>query len=182
MPRLSADQWETIRAEREAGASFGDLAAKHGVTKTAIVNRSTREGWGDGQDVAEVIRRKVTEKVTGVTGANPAKKAAAIEAAADVGAAVILKHQSEWSDHRERFGSVPSAGITPDLNADGRPDAEEVVKVIRIDIEATKLAKLAAEMLKIRQEGERKAYGLEKEQPQGGASQAPVIYLPANGR
>ena len=40
MPRLSSDQWESIRAEREAGASFGDLAQKYGVDKAAIVRRA----------------------------------------------------------------------------------------------------------------------------------------------
>jgi hypothetical protein len=29
MPRLSADQWETVRAEREAGVSFPEIAPGH---------------------------------------------------------------------------------------------------------------------------------------------------------
>jgi hypothetical protein len=59
--------------------------------------------------------------------------------------------------------------------------AEQRVGVIRADFEAAKLAKISAEMLKIRQEGERKAHGLEREQPPS-PGQAPVVYLPSNGR
>ena len=177
MPRLSADIWETIRAEREAGASFADLAAKHGVTYQAIQKRAKAEGWSDGQDVAEVVRRKVAEKVVSVVPHNQKASAAAIEAAAEAGADIIRTHQAEWLEHRQRFGSVPSAMI--DLPDDAK--AEQRVGVIRADFEAAKLAKISAEMLKIRQEGERKAHGLEREQlPNPG--QAPVVYLPSNGR
>lgn len=138
MPRLTADQWQSIRAEREAGATFDSLAAKNGVSKTAIVKKSNGEGWGDGSDLAEVIRRKVTEKVTGiVTSANPKKKAEAIDDAAEKAAAVIEQHRNEWKDHRVRFGSTTA------------------------DFEDGKLAKINAEMLKIRQSGERLAYGLD---------------------
>jgi hypothetical protein len=86
-----------------------------------------------------LIRRKVTEKVSGVvTAENPKKRAAAIDAAADRSAEVVRRHQAEWEDHRARFGSVPA------------------------DFDDGKLAKISAEMLKIRQEGERRAWGLDE--------------------
>lgn len=138
MPRLTADQWESVRAEREAGASFPEMAAKWGVSHQAIQKRAKAEGWGDGQDVGEAIRKKVAEKVAGVVaGCNPKKKAEAIDAAASRAAAVVELHQQEWGDHRSQFGSVPA------------------------DFEEGKLAKISAEMLKIRQEGERRAHGLD---------------------
>jgi hypothetical protein len=138
MPRLTADQWESIRAEREAGASFPELAAKWGVSHQAIQKRAKAEGWGDGSDVADVIRRKVAEKVAGVVATyNPKKRAQAIDSAADRAAEVVRKHQAEWEEHRTRFGSVPA------------------------DFDDGKLAKISAEMLKIRQEGERRAWGLD---------------------
>jgi hypothetical protein len=138
MPRLTADVWDTVRAEREAGASFPELAAKFGVSHQAIQKRAKTEGWGDGKDVGETIRRKVVEKIAGVVAAaNPKKRAEAIDAAADKVAAVIELHQREWNDHRDRFGSVPE------------------------DFESGKLAKISAEMLKIRQEGERRSHGLD---------------------
>jgi hypothetical protein len=58
MPRLSRDTWAQIRAEREAGLSFGLLASRYGISKTAIIQRAKAEGWGDGADVAELVRRK----------------------------------------------------------------------------------------------------------------------------
>ena len=141
MPRLTADQWESIRAEREAGASFRELAEKYGVSHQAVQKRANNEGWSDGQDVGEAIRRKVAEKVAGVVAAaNPKKKAEAIDAAADRAAAVVEMHRIEWSDHRDRFGSVPD------------------------EFEDGKLAKISAEMLTIRQKGERIAHGLEEAQ------------------
>jgi hypothetical protein len=144
MPRLSRETWADVRAEREAGASFPELAAKYGVSHQAIQKRAKAEGWGDGTDVAEVIRRKVAEKVARVVaGANPQKRAEAIDAEAEKRAAVVRMHQAEWDDHRARFGSVPE------------------------DFEAGKLAKISAEMLRIRQDGERKAWGLDTGQAQG---------------
>ena len=83
MARLTADQWETIRAEREAGKSFPELAKKHGVSHQAIQKRAKNEGWGDGADIGVTVRRKVAEKVAGVVaGCNPKKKAEALEDAA----------------------------------------------------------------------------------------------------
>ncbi|MFN7197602.1 MAG: hypothetical protein ACK4MJ_10585, partial [Hylemonella sp.] len=137
-PRRSADLGETNRAAREPGASFPELAEKYGVSHQAIQKRAKAEGWGDGTDVADTIRRKVAEKVAGVVAAcNQKKKAEAIDAAAERGADVVRRHQAEWEDHRARFGSVPA------------------------DFEDGKLAKISAEMLRIRQEGERRAWGLD---------------------
>jgi hypothetical protein len=148
MPRLSKETWSDIRAEREAGASFPELAAKYGVSHQAIQKRSKSEGWSDGTDVAEVIRRKVAEKVARVVaGSNPQKRAESIDAAAEKSASVVRMHQAEWEDHRARFGSVPE------------------------DFESGKLAKISAEMLRIRQDGERKAWGLDE------ASAQPTIVI-----
>ncbi|MCI1193534.1 hypothetical protein MOJ79_17015 [Calidifontimicrobium sp. SYSU G02091] len=148
MPRLTADQWAQIRAEREAGASFPELAARFGVSHQAIQKRAKTEGWGDGVDVAQTIRRKVAEKIAGVVAAcNPKKKAEAIDAAADRAAAVVSRHQQDWEAHRARFGAVPE------------------------HFEDGKLAKITAEMLRIRHDGERRAWGLDD------AAQAPTIEI-----
>ena len=140
MPRLSKEQWADVRAEREAGASFPALAAKHGVSHQAIQKRAKAEQWGDGTDVADVVRRKVAEKVAAVVAAdNPQKRAAAIDAAAERSAEVVRTHQREWAEHRTLF---PTAAI-------------------KAQFELGKSAKISAEMLKIRQAGERIAWGLD---------------------
>jgi len=74
MPKLSKDDWEQVRAEREAGLSFGRLAARYGIDKAAIVRRAKDEGWGDGTDVAELVRRKACARLTGADTTDPEKK------------------------------------------------------------------------------------------------------------
>ncbi|MDY0274786.1 MAG: hypothetical protein RBR42_05010 [Desulfomicrobium sp.] len=138
--RLTADDWETIRAERETGVSFRALADKWGITHQAIQRRSKREGWGDGQDLSQAIRRKVAEKVAGVVaGVNPKKRAQAINAAAARGAEVVARHKQDWEDHHQRF----------------------TVNGVADDFDLGKSAKISAEMLAIRQKAERAAHGLD---------------------
>lgn len=142
MARLTADQWETIRAEREAGASFPELAARHGVSHQAIQKRAKAEGWGDGRDVGDSVRRKVAEKVAGVVaGCNPKKRADAINTAADEAAGIIRTHREEWAEHARLF---PTSSIAEDFNLG-------------------KSAKISAEVLTIRQAGQRKAWNMDKD-------------------
>lgn len=150
MPRLSADQWETIRAEREAGASFPELAAKYGVSHQAIQKRAKTEGWGDGRDVGEIIRRKVAEKVAGVAACNPKKRAEAIDAAADRSAEIIRRHQEESNAIRERL----YAGLKAHRAAETKEDKQ-------LAFEDLKAAKIASETLLNIHKAERQAWGLD---------------------
>ena len=138
MPRLTADQWAEIRAEREAtGVSLRDLGDKYGISAAAVLKRAQKEGWGDGADVGATIRRKVNEKVNGVVNTvNQKRKAEILDQAAERGAQLIRQHQQDWEAHRQIFGAVST------------------------DFESGKHAKISAEMLKIRHDGERSAYGL----------------------
>ena len=130
--------WETIRAEYEAGASQSELAKRHGVSRTAIQKRIRSEGWM--QDISGAITRLTEAKVAGVVaGCNPQKKAAALDRAADAKAAVILRHKEEWNKHQKLIEDALAAG----------------------DFEKAKLAKITAETIRIRQEGERKAWGIQ---------------------
>ncbi len=162
MARLTTDQWETIRAEREAGASFPELAAKHGVSHQAIQKRAKRDGWGDGQDVGESVRRKVAEKVAGVVApCNPKKKAAAIDAAADETAAVVRRHRQEW---------LQVVKLRQEALAEREADAKDA-------FERAKLAKITAEMTAIQQAGERKAWGLDDGAPTSVPLSRPLVTL-----
>jgi hypothetical protein len=67
------------------------------------------------------------------------QKAGAIEAAEDIRADVIERHRADWAEHRTHFK-------TGDIAA---------------EFELGKSAKISAEMLAIRQKGERAAYGLD---------------------
>lgn len=129
--------WETIRAEYEAGSTMGELSRKHGVSKQAISKRARSEGWV--QDASSVVMNLAQAKVDGlVDTVNPKKKAEAVNQAADRKAAVLQKHRDAWPAIKE-------------LNA--KALAEQ-------DFEAAKLAKISAETEKIIQEGERKAWGI----------------------
>jgi hypothetical protein len=152
MPRLSREIWADVRAEREAGASFPELAAKYGVSHQAIQKRAKAEGWGDGTDVAEVIRRKAAEKVAGVVvGCNPKKRAESINSAADRAAEVVRRHQEETNAARERL----YAGLKAHKAAVTREDK-------LLAFEDLKAAKIAAEALSIIQRLERINWGLEE--------------------
>ncbi len=129
--------WETIRAEYEAGASQSELAKRHGVSRKAIQKHITAEGWA--QDISGTLDRLTEAKVAGVVaGCDPKKKAAALDRAADAKAAVIMRHKEEWEQHQQLIRAAVENG----------------------DFDAAKLAKITAETIKIRQEGERKAWGI----------------------
>lgn len=130
--------WETIRSEYETGASAASLGVKYGCSHTAVNKKVKAEGWA--RDVEDVIRRKVSEKVSGiVSGCDPKKKAIAIDAEASRRADVTNRHRDEWDEHKNLVDTA--IGMK--------------------DFEIAKLAKITSETLKIRQEGERKAWGLD---------------------
>lgn len=151
MPRMTKAQWEDLRADREgAGMSFGALEKKYGVSRQAISKRANTENWGDGQDGDILASRRARELTSGiVAGGNYQKRAESIETAA-VGKAVVLRRQQQdWETHRDAFG--------PDLlleSVDEKPDERQR------KFERLKCAKISAEMLKLRHEGERRAHNI----------------------
>lgn len=129
--------WETIRAEYEAGTSQADLSRRHGVSRKAIQKHITAEGWTQGS--SGTVNRMAEDKVAGiVAGCDPKKKAEALNRAADAVAAVMRRHKAEWERHQALIDEALEAG----------------------DFDKAKLAKITAETLKIRQEGERRAWGI----------------------
>ncbi|SES64130.1 hypothetical protein SAMN05216200_1033 [Oceanicella actignis] len=122
------------------GASFGELAARYSVSKSAIVKRAKAECWGDGTDVQAEVRRRAVAKVTATFTVDPKKKHEAIEAAAENAADLIARQRKDWEEHRLKYGQLPT------------------------DFEIAKQAKISAEMLMIRQKGERLAWGLDDTQ------------------
>ena len=130
--------WETIRAEYEAGSTMGELSRKHGVDKAAISRRAKKEGWT--QDLSGVVDRLAEAKVNGIVNTvDPQKKAEAVDAAADRKADVIQRHRDAWPKIKA-------------LNAQA---------IEAQDFNAAKLAKITAETERIIQDGERKAWGIQ---------------------
>lgn len=140
MPRLTREEWDEGRALRESGSSFEEVASKIGVSKAAVVKAAKREGWSDGSDVAGIIRRKVSEKVSGVVSAETIKrKVEIIDAAADQAVRIITRHREDWETHHRLFS----------------------VQAIAKDFDLGKSAKISSEMLFIRQRAERIAWDLD---------------------
>ena len=129
--------WEKIRAEYEAGSTMGELSRAYGADKAAISRRAKKDHWE--KDLTGAVDRRFEAKINGlINTVDPQKRAEAVDAAADKKVAIVLRHQAEWGQHRE---------IT----------AESLATK---DFELAKLAKITAETLKIRQDGERRAYGI----------------------
>ena len=141
--------WETIRAEYEAGSTMGELSRKHGVSKAAISQKAKRENWL--QDATQAINRLAEAKVNGLLNTvNPKKKAEALDNAATAKAAVIERHRLEWDRHLQLLSEAMSSR----------------------DFDVAKLAKIMAETLRIRQEGERKAWGIMEKPESDSGSEA----------
>jgi len=138
VPRLTERQWASARADYEAGASLNVVAERHNVSRAAVQKKAKAEGWT--QDVEPLIRQKVAEKVAGiVAGGDPEKKAAAVDAEACRRAAVVERHKREWDEHMKLIDQA----------------------IADQDFDFAKLAKITSETIRIRQDGERKAWGLD---------------------
>ena len=130
--------WETIRAEFEAGATMGALSRRHGVNKAAISRRARKEGWT--ADLTDVVNRRAEARVNGTVNAvDPQKKAAAVEAAAARKAAVISEQREAWGGFKNEVRAALDAN----------------------DFDRLKCLKIASEALRNAQECERKAWGIQ---------------------
>ncbi|ODU07978.1 MAG: hypothetical protein ABS84_14810 [Rubrivivax sp. SCN 71-131] len=150
MPRLSADQWVAARIRWEADPllTFKELGKSLGVSHAAVGQRAKKEGWERDASLQDVARRaqykadrrefdgKLSPKLSGGS-----TKKAARELAEDIRADLIERHRADWAEHRQHFRTADIAG----------------------DFNIGKSAKIASEMLAIRQKGERAAYGLDEQ-------------------
>ena len=154
MTRLTRDEWTTIRQQYETDPrlSFGELAEKYGVSKQAIHKRATTERWVRVLSLAELNARAQTRADHLVDGRVDAQtlastRKAGVDEATERRAAVLDRHRKE---------------------ADGpRKLVYEAIK--SNDLEKAKLAKAAAETMRIVQELERKAWGLDAGESNGAA-------------
>lgn len=187
--KTNAANWAIARArwEGEPRCSYADLADFLGISKQAIGKRAIKEGWtkklnltaiaGRAHTAADrnVVREAVdvpklpgavddqpppgatlpsSEAALGITphaipdskNATPEMLARAVEdAAVDARAQILKRHRTEWVAPRN-----------------------QVYKALKsTDIDQAKLAKLAAETLKLIQDGERKAWGLDAGDTEG---------------
>lgn len=131
--------WEQIQADYEAGQSMGVLSRRYGVNKSCISRRAKAGAWE--RISPEVINQMALDKLNGIEEqVDPRdRKAVALNDAIDRRVEVVRRHQHEWDVHKQLFDEVMSTR----------------------DFETAKLAKITAETLKIRQESERQAWGID---------------------
>jgi hypothetical protein len=153
--KLTKEQWQEIRTRWENDPRDGyfwlvtELSLS--VTNNTILVKAKREGWTKLvglKMVTEQAHRKADSHftvcvddgfVTAVTDSDPNFVTAVTnETAVDLRASIIEEHRNEWSSHRTTF----------------------TIKAMT-DYDIARTAKLAGETLRIRQEGERKAWGLD---------------------
>lgn len=152
MPRLTKDQWSQARELWESDPTQTDesIAEKFGVSKSAVVKARTqgKDSWKRAGSLLTVQQRAqfVADLKSNRQSDLGHFKSTTIDAAVEIRAKLLEQHREDWKEHREQF-------TLPDIAA---------------NFELGKSAKITAEMLKIRQEGERKAYGLDEQQPQQG--------------
>lgn len=146
MPRLNKDQWAKARElwESDPTANFETIAGLFGVSRVAVSKRAAGEGWEKVQPLAsinEAAQLRADAKVSGETDkvSGETRKRATVEAAIDVRADVLERHRADWASHRKHFS----------------------LDAIAEEFENGKKAKISAEMLLLRQKGERAAYGLD---------------------
>ena len=162
MARLTSQKWQQARRKWEADpvATFESVAEQYKISRQAVSKRAKAEGWAKVGALRQVAERaqlkadaKVAQGATKVARATGKKDAhATLDASVEIRAEVIGRHRQDWDQHRKTFA----------------------VAALGKDFEAGKRAKISAEMLLIRQRGERAAYGLE-EGGGGGGPQTPDL-------
>lgn len=162
MPRLTADQWAAIRIEWEGepSATFSGLGEKFGVHNSEIGRRAKREGWvkrGQLASINESAQRKA-DLMTDAQGNSTQRELRTSDLATrteseDLRAAVTARHRAEWA---ELDGFRKTALIAmKKAHEDGEKEAWQLAKI------AADTAKANLSALEVKQNGERRAWGLD---------------------
>jgi hypothetical protein len=162
MPRLTVDQWAAIRMEWEGEplATYTGLGEKFGVDKSEISRRAKRESWvkrGQLASINESAQRKA-DLLTDAQGNSTQRELNAGDLATrteseDLRAAVTARHRVEWGE-LEEFRQNALAAMR-DAHAVGDRETWSIAKV------AADTAKANLSALEIKQQGERRAWGLD---------------------
>lgn len=149
--RPTSEMWLAARQQWEADPkeNFETIGRSLGVSRVASSKRASKEGWARPQNLRQIVERaqlqadvKVSPKpleVSDVTGKTTE------QAAVDIRADVLKTHRQDWHEHRSVF----------------------TLLAIADDLDAGKKAKISADMLIVRQKGERAAYGLDDSEAAG---------------
>lgn len=157
----TAFDWDSIRAEFEAGASESALARKWGPSRAAIRKRRARDAKaGDPwrQDSEQRIRRATRAKLSGVDKApDPVTLEKAIADEAGRRAGIIEGHRQLFADCRQL---VQEALALRRATMTGRGKSAKKTGGVAVAFDAMKLAKITSEAARNIMVGERLAYGI----------------------
>lgn len=132
--------WDEVKLAYETGFPIKKLAEKYNISESTIKSKAKLNDWSI--DAATAVIARSEAKLAGL--ADPAEtieaQRAAVDEAVDARTAVVALHRAEWKKHRE---------WTETIKTDD-------------DIGEYRKAKLAAETIKMRQAGERVAWGFEE--------------------
>lgn len=148
--RPTADSWAKFRVLWEADPTMSqhDVAKLAGVSQVAVLKRIKREGWKKVSNQGELARRahdKADEAAASNENGEPPLVDVVVETAVQLRAKILDRHRKEWDGARNNiYKAIQNA-----------------------DFEKAKLGKITAEALKIIQDGERKAWGMDKEAEEG---------------
>lgn len=189
--KLNSEEWKAIRLrwQTDPRMGFAWLVEELNlpVGRNALVMRAKREGWAKSVTLNEISNKAhlkadhafsgVLQEVvaSGVALDSPEIVTRVTNEAIDLRTHVIETHRQEWNHHRKEYGTEAfmQAERTKALKAKygGAEYADKLVedKLAAPIMEYTysdlakfaRCAKLMAETIKIRQEGERKAWGLD---------------------
>lgn len=154
-PKLTKDDWASarVRWETDPVMSVRQVATALGVSSQSVEYQIKKNGWKKIGALQGVNTRAqfAADRLArfGIT----KQKTDAIEAAVDIRASVLERHRDDWVEHRAAFSIADVAA----------------------DFEAGKRAKISAEMIRIRQDGERRAYGMDDAPVGQGASVADAL-------
>jgi hypothetical protein len=178
VPRLSQDQWAAIRTEWEGEpqASFLGIANRYGVQASSISRRAIREGWakrGQLASINEAAQRKADAEFGTESKGETQNKSkgtvadlAARDQSEDLRAAVLTRHRREWAEleiyRRHALLAMDRAKDTMDMAIAGGVPASAQDKDAWVAAKtAADTAKANMTTLQIKQDGERKAWGLD---------------------
>jgi len=132
--------WDEIELSFSTGFPIKKIAERYGISESTIKSKAKLNNWSI--DAATAVIARSEAKLAGL--ADPAetieKQKEAVDAAVDARTAVVALHRAEWKKHREWTETIRKED----------------------DIAEYRKAKLAAETIKLRQAGERVAWGFEE--------------------
>ena len=183
MARVPAEKWDAARAiwEADPAMEFQDIAALLGCSAAAVGQRAAKQGWRKGNSTAEAAMQVIEGHAEVIVNSPPPKAKpskpkppkpepmplvvpdidlSAISATDGEVREVVARHRTELMESRRL---IYRAASMKDEN--GEPLGLEMA------IEYARLGKLTADGLRVIQEMERKAWGLDQQQ------QAPVTIV-----